>query len=206
MSQDVIRNTSRARPIDADDIAALSVLYGAPGWAANFGSISGNVTFTNKAGVGLASVVAISATGPAISTLTNPDGSYQIQGVPPGTYQLYVHPLPPDAIPANGSGILLPADLTGRTFAASGVFSTQFFPNTQNWQQAGSVECDRRRDRESSPSFSVQARAAVSMYDMLTYSYLPPNQTNVTPAFVNVTSGQFLIFVEPNYPPDCAIA
>jgi hypothetical protein len=30
MSQDVIRNTSRARPIDADDIAGLSVLYGPP--------------------------------------------------------------------------------------------------------------------------------------------------------------------------------
>ena len=48
MSQDVIRNTSRARPIDADDIAALSVLYGAPGWAANFGSISGNVTLHDR--------------------------------------------------------------------------------------------------------------------------------------------------------------
>jgi len=31
MSQDVIRNTSRARPIDADDIAGLSVLYAGMG-------------------------------------------------------------------------------------------------------------------------------------------------------------------------------
>src|SRR5579871_2644005 len=33
MSQGVIRNTSRARPLDADDIAGLSVLYGKSGWA-----------------------------------------------------------------------------------------------------------------------------------------------------------------------------
>jgi hypothetical protein len=205
MSQDVIRNTSRARPIDADDIAGLSVLYGAPGpagWAANFGSISGNVTFAGVAGSGvnLASVVAISPTGPAISTLTNPDGSYQIQGLPPGLYQLYVHPLPPDAIPANGSGILLPADLTGRTFAASGVFSTQFFPNTQNWQLAEPLNVIAGHNI-SGPSFAVQARSAVSMYDMITYSYLGASQTPVTPAYVNVTSGQFVIAAVPDYPP-----
>jgi hypothetical protein len=200
MSQDVIRNTSRARPIDADDIASLSVLYGAAGWASNFGSISGNVAFTTGAGVSLASVVAISPTGPAISTLTNPDGTYQIQGVPPGTYQLYVHALPPDAILANNSGILLPADLTGRSFAVSGVFSAQFFPNTQNWQQAGSITVTAGQN-VSGPSFSVQARAAVAMYDMLTYSYLGPNQTPHSPAYVNVTSGQFVIEAEPNYAP-----
>lgn len=200
MSQDVIRNTSRARPIDADDVASLSMLYGAAGWAANFGSISGNVAFTTGAGVSLASVVAISSTGPAISTLTNPDGTYQILGVPPGTYQLYVHALPPDAILANNSGILLPEDLTGRTFAASGVFSAEFFPNTQNWQQAGSIAVTAGQN-VSGPSFSVQARAAVAMYDMLTYSYLGPNQTPHSPAYVNVTSGQFVIEAEPNYAP-----
>ncbi len=203
MSQDVIRNTSRARPIDADDIAALSVLYGAPGWAANFGSISGNVKFTTGAGVNLASVVAISPAGPAVSTLTNPDGSYLIQGLPAGSYQLYVHPLPPDAILSNGTGILLPSDLTGRTFAASGAFSTQFFPNTQNWQQAGTIAVTAGSNT-AGPGFAVQARPAVSMYDMETYSYLGPNQTPWTPAFVNVTSGQFDIAVTPNNPPSAA--
>jgi Matrixin/Carboxypeptidase regulatory-like domain len=200
MSQDVIRNTSRARAIDADDIAALSVLYGTPGWAANFGSISGNVSFTSGGGVSLASVVAISPTGPAISSLTNPDGTFQILGLPPGTYQLYVHALPPDAIPANGSGILLPADFTGRTFAPSGVFSGQFFPNTQNWQQAGSILVTAGQN-VSGPSFEVQPRSALAMYDMLTYSYLGASQTPVTPAFVNVTSGQFVIDAQPDYPP-----
>jgi hypothetical protein len=205
MSQDVIRNTSRARAIDADDIAALSLLYGAPGWAANFGSISGNVNFTTGAGVNLASVVAISPTGPAISTLTNPDGSYQIQGLPPGSYQVYVHPLPPDAILSNGTGILLPSDLTGKTFAAGSVFSAQFFPNTQNWQQAQSVAVTAGSNT-SGPGFAVQTRSAVSMYDMITYSYLGPNQTPWTPAYVNVTPGQFVIAVTPNNPPSAAPA
>src|SRR5439155_3879786 len=37
MSQDVIRNTSRARKLDADDVAAISVLYGHAGWQSNYG-------------------------------------------------------------------------------------------------------------------------------------------------------------------------
>src|SRR6185295_19766331 len=43
MSQGIIRNTTRTRPIEADDVAALSVLYGKAKWQANFGSISGQV-------------------------------------------------------------------------------------------------------------------------------------------------------------------
>ena len=62
MSQDVLRNTSRARPFDADDVAAINMLYGPAGWQNNFGSISGTVRFTNGTPVSLASVVAISPT------------------------------------------------------------------------------------------------------------------------------------------------
>jgi Carboxypeptidase regulatory-like domain/Matrixin/IPT/TIG domain len=198
MSQDVIRNTSRARPIDVDDEAALLVLYGAPNWNAAYGSISGTVTFTNSTAANLASVVAISATGPAISTLTNPDGSYQIQGVPPGTYQLYVHPLPPDAAPANGTGLLLPADFTGRTFPASGVFAAQFYPGTTNPGAAAAVNVTAG-SVTGNQNFFVVSKQAVPMYDMLTYSYF--GQTPVTPAYANVSSGGFQIFVQPFTPP-----
>ena len=200
MSQDVIRNTSRARPIDADDVAALLVLYGSSNWNANYGSISGNVTFTNGSAVNLASVVAISSTGPAISTLTNPDGTYQIQGVPPGAYQIYVHPLPPDAAPSNGLGLLLPTDFTGRTFPASGVFAAQFYPGTQNPQAAATVNVNAGATA-ANQNFRVTSKSSVPMYDMIAYSYLGPNQTPVTPAYVNVTSGQLQVFVEPDVPP-----
>lgn len=197
MSQDIIRNTSRARPIDADDIAALLVLYGGQNWNASYGSISGAVMFSNGTPVNLASVVAISPAGPAISALTNPDGTYQIQGVPPGAYQLYVHPLPPDAAPANGTGIVLPQDFSGRNFPASGAFAAQFYPGTQNWQAAGTVLVSAG-NATSVSNFVVQSKSAVPMYDMLTFSYLGPNNSlYVTPAFVNVTSGSFFMETQP---------
>ena len=125
MSQDVLRSTSRARPFDADDVAAINVLYGQNGWQNNFGTISGTVRFANNnTPVTLASVVALSPTGAAVSSLTNPDGTYQINGVPAGNYLLYVHPLPPDAVPADGTGLRLPQDQNGAPFQPNGVFGT----------------------------------------------------------------------------------
>jgi uncharacterized protein (TIGR03437 family) len=205
MSQDVIRNTTRARPLDADDIAAISVLYGKADWAANFGSISGRVTL-NGQGVSLASVVAISPTGPAVSALTNPDGSYQISGLPPNNYLLYVHPLPPDATPADGSGLRLPVDPNGLPIQASGPFGTVFYPGTLDPQQAISISVVGGT-AVANQNFSVQARAAVPMYDILTYSFLDPasrsssyypgaNAVPVTPAYVNTTLGAFYVLAE----------
>jgi hypothetical protein len=126
MSQGIIRMTSRARPLDADDIASLATLYGKSGWQGNYGSISGRVTFANSgASVSMASVVAISPTGPAVSTLTNPDGTYRIDGVPANfNYHVYVHPLPPDAVPADESGLRRPVDFSNVPFAPGGPFQT----------------------------------------------------------------------------------
>jgi uncharacterized protein (TIGR03437 family) len=205
MSQDVIRNTTRARPLDADDIAAISVLYGKAGWTANFGSISGRVTLNGQP-VSLASVVAISPSGPAVSALTNPDGSYQINGLPPNNYLLYVHPLPPDAIPLDGSGIRLPVDGNGQPIQASGPFGTLFYPGTLEPTQAISIPISSGTV-VAGQNFSVQARAAVPMYDIITYGYLDPvsrssvynpgaNAVAVTPAYINTTQGAFLVVAE----------
>lgn len=202
MSQDVIRNTTRARPLDADDIAAISVLYGTANWTANFGSISGRVTL-NGQGVNLASVVAISPTGPAVSTLTNPDGSYQINGLPPNNYLLYVHPLPPDAVPMDGSGLRLPVDANGQPIQASGPFGTVFYPGTIEAGQATSIPVVGGTV-VTGENFSVQARATVPMYDVITYSYLDPvsrsasynpgaNAVPVTPAYINTMQGAFFV-------------
>jgi uncharacterized protein (TIGR03437 family) len=200
MSQDVIRNTTRARPLDADDIAAISVLYGKADWAANFGSISGRVTL-NGQGVALASVVAISPTGPAVSALTNPDGSYQINGLPPNNYLLYVHPLPPDATPADGSGLRLPVDANGQPIPASSPFGTIFYLDPQQQPTSYPVSGGTAITGQN---FSVQARTAVPMYDVITYSYLDPasrsssyspgaNAVPVTPAYVNSSLGAFFV-------------
>ena len=95
MSTSFTRSTTKAQPLAADDIAGISLLYPASGYAASTGSIAGAVSM-NNGGVNLATVTAPrSASGTAVSALTNPDGSYRIDGVPPGQYYVYVQPLPP---------------------------------------------------------------------------------------------------------------
>lgn len=207
MSQSVVRNTTRARALDADDVAALSVLYGKAGWTADYGSISGRVT-QNGQPVAMASVVALTPSGPAISTLTNPDGTYRIDGLPPDNYLLYVHPLPPDAV-ADGTGIRLPVDQNGQPFQASGAFGAQFYPGTIDPQRATLVAAPAGA-AITGRDFSVQSRPAAPMYDIVTYSYLDPasrayatqgqNLIANTPAYINSTQGQILIVARANPP------
>src|SRR6202021_3303832 len=88
----------------------------------------------NGGGVNLASGVAISpVTGVAISNLSNPDGSYEIDGIPPGPpgnyYLVYVHPLPPaQQGEAGPDALVLPLDSNQNPFPANTGFVTQFAP------------------------------------------------------------------------------
>ena len=91
MSTSTTRATTKARPLAPDDIAGISMLYPAAGFAATTGSITGQVLLNGKA-VNMASVVALSENGTSIGTLSNPDGSYRIDGVPPGDYYVYTQP------------------------------------------------------------------------------------------------------------------
>jgi uncharacterized protein (TIGR03437 family) len=209
MSQGVLRNTSRAKPLDADDVAAINVLYGAAGWQNNFATITGTVRFANGTPVTLASVVALSPTGAAVSSLTNPDGTYRIDGIPAGNYVLYVHPLPPDAVPADGSGLTPPQDQNGRQFLPNGVFGTVFYPGKLNPSQAtpitagaGSITPNQTFD------FTVQPRNSVPAYDLITISYLDPTArtplwdlagrpwSQVTPAYANSAQGGMFLQVQ----------
>ena len=209
MSQDVLRNTSRARPFDADDVAAINMLYGPAGWQNSFGSIAGAVRFANGGAVSLASVVAIGPTGAAVSSLTNPDGTYRIDGIPAGNYLLYVHPLPPDAVPADETGLRLPRDQNGEQFLPSGVFGTVFYPNTTDPRQAKSLQVSQG-DVIREQNFTVQSRGSVPAYDLITASYLDTNTrtplydlTNrqwwkVYPAYANNTQAGIFIEVRAN--------
>lgn len=204
MSQGVIRNTTRVRPIDADDIAAFSLLYGAPNWTANYGSISGRVTFAaGHVGVNLASVVAIPAAGPAVSALTDPAGFYNISGLPPGTYMVFVHPLPPDAFPINAEGLFEPHDANGLAFNPGASFQTIFYPGTTDATAAATFNVTAG---SNSPDvdFDVQIEAAVPMYDVITRGYLDPSIRDYTvnvnsdsdwmsPAFINVNQVQSVV-------------
>jgi uncharacterized protein (TIGR03437 family) len=205
MSQGTIRNTTRVRPIDADDMAAFNLLYGAANWTANYGSISGQVIFAGSGkGVNMASVVALPLDGgPAVSALTDPAGDYTIAGLPAETYAVFVHPLPPDAIALNAEGLWGPYDPNGFRFAASGAFRTVFYPGTTDAAAATPFAVSAGANFPQ-VNFSVQAEAAVPMYDVVTRGYLDPatrdytinppsNADWMSPAFINSTQGESLV-------------
>lgn len=168
MSTEITRGMTKAHPLGADDVAAISMLYPTPAWTAKFGSIAGRVTLGNQ-GVNLASVVALTATGEAISTLTNPDGTYQLSGLPAGAYQVYVHPVPP-SLPSEllqPVNLVLPIDSQG-AIALSPAFNTIFQTGTAS--PGDPIQVDAGKATEGL-NFSVTQRDNVSVYDVQTYSY-----------------------------------
>ena len=168
MSTEITRAMTKAHPLGADDIAGISALYPTPGWATNYGTITGRVTLGDQ-GVNLASVVAITTGGEAISTLSNPDGTYELSGLPAGAYQVYVHPLPP-SLPSEllqPVNIVLPSDGQG-TIAPGPAFSTIFQSGTASPGDPVQVVAGNTAE---GVNFSVTQRQNVGMYDVQTYSY-----------------------------------
>ncbi|MCX5757444.1 MAG: matrixin family metalloprotease, partial [Candidatus Hydrogenedentes bacterium] len=179
MSTDYTRATTRGRTLATDDMVALSLLYPAPGFLSSTGAISGRVAMAGQ-GVHLASVVALPPSGTPVSALTNPDGSYLLQGLPVGPYYVYVHPLPPTELASNG--IRLPVDADAQPVAAGGAFASQFYPGTRNTQQAVPMSINAGSTVEG-VDFAVEGRAYVPLYGVTTYSY--PGQTAIKPAFIS---------------------
>jgi hypothetical protein len=168
MSTYITRSTTKAMPLAADDIAGVSLLYPTPGYQATTGSISGQVTLSGS-GVSLASVVALSpTTGVAISNLTNPDGSYRIDGIPPGNYLVYVHPLPPAQPGEAGPDAIVPPQDATQAFPANTGFQTQFFPGTRDWAQAmqNGLLTVSRSNTTQFVNFNVQGSAGPVVYGM----------------------------------------
>jgi hypothetical protein len=91
------------RTLGSDDVAAISTLYPKPSADIETGSISGQVTMTDGSAVFGAHVFADSATNSPgypgavrktpIGTLSMPDGTYEIDGVPPDRYTVAAEPL-----------------------------------------------------------------------------------------------------------------
>jgi hypothetical protein len=175
MSTYITRSTTKAMPIVADDVAGISLLYPTPNYLATTGSITGQVTLSGS-GVNLASVVAISPiTGAAISNLTNPDGTYRIDAIPPGPagnyYLVYVHPLPPpEQGEAGPDAIVLPLDSSENPFAPNTGFVTQFSPGTRDWTQAAPVYV--YASSTSTVNFNVQASAGPAISGLELWGYL----------------------------------
>lgn len=188
MSTQLTRATTRAKALAADDIAGVSILYPSRNFASLFGSVSGRIT-QNGNGVNMASVVALSLNGTAVSTLSNPDGTYKIQGVPPGPYQIYVHPIPP---PVRGQAtpgdIILPRDPENNSIPANNLFDLQFFPGTREPQSAQTLNVAAAQSL-SDINFTVNTRSSVpTLFYPTTYSYFTNPATNsgnyVRPAFI----------------------
>lgn len=100
------RASNQQRNLAVDDIVGVAFLYPAPPFCpsgtttfnCSLGVIAGRITL-NGAGIYASHVVAIdTSTGNAVvDSLTNPDGTYKLVGVPPGTYNVLALPLGPDA-------------------------------------------------------------------------------------------------------------
>lgn len=178
MSQDTIRATTLARPVDNDDVAGISALYPAASFRQT-GTITGRITSGDK-GVHLASVVAIRSGAGAVSALTNPDGTYRMDGVPPGQYSVYVHSLPPDA------NIFGPWDADGNVTAASGAVNSVFYPGTTDFNQATPVVVVAGA-AVGGIDMSVTARASVPVYDGQIFGYLNSNTVSNRPAPVLIS-------------------
>jgi hypothetical protein len=95
--------TTDRQTLEPDDVASLSELYPEPNFTTSTGTITGTVTRCGSGDPVLgANVRAINAANPAIqlSRITgfdgNTDGSYTINGVPPGDYEVVVEPLSGD--------------------------------------------------------------------------------------------------------------
>jgi hypothetical protein len=181
MSTAATRATSLTKPIDADDIAGLSVLYPANGFSASTGTLTGRVT-ANGAGVHMASVVAIRDGYGAVSTLTRPDGTFEIDGVPQGTYYLYAHPLPVGAT-SSCLDICAPIDSNGNKVLPGAPFNTLFLnaaagslPSTGTFVGAGQTV--------GGLNFAVQTRSTVPIYDVSIFSFYGTNA--VSPGFLNI--------------------
>lgn len=185
MSTSITRSTTKAQPLALDDRVGLSILYPARNFPGATAAIKGRVTMDNE-GVNLASVVAIPPTGSAISTLTNPDGTYHLQGIPPGQYFLYVHPLPPalqgEATPAN---LVLPVAADGRTLAPGPAFDTVFFPGVKEPLVAVPLTAGAVLENVN---FQVTRRASVPVSSVQTYGFL--GQVTTKPPLLNRTLGR----------------
>ncbi len=88
----------QGRTLTPDDQIAASVAYPAAGFLASTGAIRGSVRDNNGNIIFGAHVAAVNANGVVISgALSQPDGSYVMQGLPPGNYTVYAEPLDPSS-------------------------------------------------------------------------------------------------------------
>lgn len=187
--------TTKSAPLSADDIAGLSLLYPTQGYSQGAGSIQGTVNVAGLGGVNMANVVAVAQNGTAVSTLSNPDGTFQIQGVPPGQYYVYAGPLPPpqrgETTPDN---IVPPQDSQGNPFPAQTTFDTEFLGGTHNLAQAATVTVSAGAVT-GGVAFNLQKTAGPAITYISVFDYVGSNPVPSPPLVAG--SQQALVFGGP---------
>lgn len=182
MSTGVTRATTKAAPLAEDDFAGLGALYPDSHFASDTAVIRGRVT-SDGAPMHFANVTALMPSGVAVSTLTLPDGSYEIRGVPAGGYYLYAQPVASGTQEGLGPGqIVLPKDENGNAISPGGLFATRFFPDVPNWDAAHEIVA-QRGGTISGVSLEVPRVDSRAFADITTYSF--PSNFAVNPAVVN---------------------
>ncbi|MEP7352073.1 MAG: matrixin family metalloprotease [Acidobacteriota bacterium] len=178
MSTAITSAANKVNPLAADDIAGISTLYPADGYLASVGSISGTITVAGtKNPANLASVVALSVDGTtAIHGMTNPDGTYQIDGLPAGDYYVYAHPLPPtlsgEAYPnAIAPQVVVDGSKPVNPFTATLGFETRFFPGTREWTQASKIKV-QAAEVTTAISLDLPKMSGPGVYNLRTFATL----------------------------------
>lgn len=126
------RGTVFPRVLKSDDIIGASTLYPETTFLSATGGLRGRITGAGTSLFG-AHVVVLDVDGnAAVSTLTELDGTYQISGLAPGSYSIYVEPL---------DGPVTEASIGGQYDSRVNVnFTTTFLGGTLNPAQRQSVQ------------------------------------------------------------------
>lgn len=182
MSTGVTRSTTKSVPLAADDHAGIASLYPGKYVGQESGVLRGRVTLGGE-GLHFASVTALASTGEAVSTLTLPDGSYEIRGIPPGGYHVFAQAVPASSDPDLGPGqIVLPRDEEGNIYTPGQGFATRFFPEAPSWSEAAAIEIAAGAATEGI-DIDVLPRPVSAFRGVTTYSF--PGDFAVNPAHIH---------------------
>lgn len=196
MSTGVTRSSTKALPLAVDDHAGAAFLYPGKDAASDTGVIRGRVTLEGEP-LHFAPVTALLPSGAAVSTLTLPDGSYEIRGLPSGRFYVYAQAAPTSSQAGLGPGqIVLPRDEAGEFIAPGPSFGTRFFPSAADWKRAFMVEV-QPGTHIADIDIDVPRQAESAFRGVTTYSF--PGGFAVNPAIVRASENdRFLVAYAPN--------
>lgn len=182
MSTEITRAVTKGQPVFADDAAGVSFLYPNGRFSQETGSISGRLTL-DRAPVNLGSVVALTPNGPAYNVLTAPDGTYRLDGLRPGQYLIFAHPVPPpEETEVTPGGLIVPIDERDRPYLPTAYFSGRFYPNTSDPRQAATVTVTAGQVT-AGIDFQVSRRSMPAVFGVGSYNF-PGRDQFQKPGFV----------------------